>query len=131
MRAGPLSIAVSAGLSVAGASAFVLVTTLTGDYGWVARTGGAVWVFGLAMIILLPTVMPWLRSRTAVEPHDARAPQKEVAMVAMVRDPVCGMEIDPAASAETTEYEGEKYYFCNQDCKKSFDQDPEKYVAGA
>ena len=61
MSAGPLSIAVSAGLSVAGASAFVLVTTLTGDYGWVARIGGAVWVFGLAMIILLPTVMPWLR----------------------------------------------------------------------
>ena len=63
MSAGPLSIAVSAGLSLAGACAFLLVTLLTGDYGWVARLGGAVWVFVLAVIILLPTVMPMIRRR--------------------------------------------------------------------
>ena len=126
-----LSAAVYTSIALLAALAFFLVTLLTGDYTWVARVGGAAWVFGLSMIILMPTVTPWIRSRTAVEPHDARAPQKEVAMVAMVRDPVCGMEIDPAAAAGTTEYEGEKYYFCNQDCKKSFDQDPERYIAGA
>ena len=37
--------------------------TLAGDYSWVARIGGAIWVFGLSMIILMPTVTPWLRSR--------------------------------------------------------------------
>ena len=128
MRAGPLSIAVSAGLSVAGASAFLLVTLLTGDYGWVARTGGTVWVFALAMIILLPTVMPLLRSRAAEKTRDRRVSQMEVAMA---MDPVCGMEVDPGAAAGTSDYKGRTYYFCNQSCKKSFDEDPERYVPAA
>ena len=32
---------------------------------WVARIGGSAWVFGLSMIILMPTVTPWLRRRLA------------------------------------------------------------------
>jgi len=43
--------------------AFLAVTTLTGDYTWVARVGGAGWVFLLSMIILMPTLAPWLRRR--------------------------------------------------------------------
>ena len=128
MSARPLSIAVSAGLSLAGASAFLLVTLLTGDYGWVARTGGTVWVFALAMIILLPTVMPLMRSRAAEKPRDRRVSQLEVAMA---KDPVCGMEVDPATAAGTSEYKGRTYCFCNQSCKKSFDEDPAKYVPAA
>ena len=50
-------------LSLAAALAFFLVTVLTGDYSWVARVGGAVWVFLLSMIILMPTVTPWVRKR--------------------------------------------------------------------
>jgi hypothetical protein len=34
-----------------------------GEYNWVARAGGAGWVFLLAMIILMPTVTPWAHSR--------------------------------------------------------------------
>ncbi|HEU0291448.1 MAG TPA: YHS domain-containing protein [Anaerolineales bacterium] len=44
----------------------------------------------------------------------------------MVHDPVCGMDIDPATAAGTSEYEGQTYYFCSLGCKKSFDKDPEK-----
>ena len=44
------------------ALAFVLAATV-GDYDWVARLGGAGWVFVLAMIILMPTVTPWVRER--------------------------------------------------------------------
>jgi len=58
-----LSWVISLSLAGAGALAFLLVTLLTGDYDWVARLGGAAWVFMLAVIILLPTVMPWLRER--------------------------------------------------------------------
>jgi len=58
-----LSWAISLGVAGAGGLAFLAVTLLTGDYGWVARLGGAAWVFMLAVIILLPTVMPWLRER--------------------------------------------------------------------
>jgi len=128
MSAGPLSIALSAGFSAAGASAFLLVTLLTGDYGWVGRTGGTVWIFVLAMIILLPTVMPLMRSRAEKQPRDTRASQKEVAMA---KDPVCGMEVDPVTAAGTSDYKGQSYYFCNLSCKKSFEEEPEKYLAGA
>ena len=50
-------------------------------------------------------------------------------MAATVKDPVCGMEIDPAKAAGRSEYKGQTYYFCSPGCKKSFDKDPEKYVA--
>lgn len=50
-------------LGVAGA--FLLATVLTGDYTWVARLGGAGWVFLLAMIILMPTVTPLVKRRLA------------------------------------------------------------------
>ena len=45
------------------ASLAFLAVTLTGDYDWVARIGGAGWVFLLAMIITMPTVTPLLRAR--------------------------------------------------------------------
>jgi hypothetical protein len=65
MTARPLALAVSAGISLAGALAFLAVTLLTGDYSWTARIGGSIWLFLLAMIIALPTVMPLLnRSRS-------------------------------------------------------------------
>lgn len=43
-------------------------------------------------------------------------------------DPVCGMKIRKKAAAGTSEYKGKTYYFCNVNCKKSFDEDPEKYL---
>lgn len=33
-----------------------LVVTLAGKYDWVARIGGAIWVFLLSMIVLMPLV---------------------------------------------------------------------------
>ena len=45
-----------------------------------------------------------------------------------VKDPVCGMEIDPTTAAGKSEYKGQTYYFCSPGCKKSFDKDPEKYT---
>jgi len=50
-------------VSVLATGAFFAVTVLTGDYSWVARVGGSAWVFLLSMIILMPTVTPWLRRR--------------------------------------------------------------------
>jgi hypothetical protein len=44
------------------AAAVFFTITLTGDFGWVARIGGATWVFLLAMVILMPTVPAVLRS---------------------------------------------------------------------
>jgi len=45
-----------------------------------------------------------------------------------VKDLVCGMMIDPATAAATSEYRGKKYYFCAKGCKIAFDKDPEKFI---
>ncbi len=47
----------------------------------------------------------------------------------MAVDPVCKMEVKESEAAATSEYKGEKYYFCAVACKKAFDQDPEKYLS--
>ena len=49
--------------------------------------------------------------------------------MATVKDPVCGMEIDPATAAGSEEYEGTTYYFCSQSCHDSFMAEPAKYAA--
>ena len=46
----------------------------------------------------------------------------------MVKDPVCGMDVDPKTAAAKSDYQGKTYYFCSQGCKKAFDKEPQKYV---
>ena len=46
----------------------------------------------------------------------------------MERDVVCGMQVDPAKAAATSEYNGKTYYFCAKVCKTKFDADPAKYL---
>jgi hypothetical protein len=45
------------------ASLTVFVAATIGGYNWVARLGGAGWVFLLSMIILMPTLMPLVSER--------------------------------------------------------------------
>jgi YHS domain-containing protein len=47
----------------------------------------------------------------------------------MYKDPVCGMNVTPASAAGKSEYKGQIYYFCSPGCKKSFNENPEKYLA--
>ena len=49
----------------------------------------------------------------------------------MVKDPVCGMEVDEQQAAATAEYQGKTYYFCSPGCKKAFEKEPHKYVPAA
>lgn len=46
----------------------------------------------------------------------------------MAKDPVCGMDVEENTAAGKSEYEGKTYYFCSPGCKRSFDQNPEKYA---
>ncbi len=48
--------------------------------------------------------------------------------MAMVKDPVCGMQIDSESAAGKSEYQGKTYYFCGTGCKKAFDENPAKYA---
>ncbi len=45
-----------------------------------------------------------------------------------VKDPVCGMMIDPAKAAATRVHESVTYYFCGQGCAKAFDADVKGYA---
>jgi len=62
-RATFLSALAYTSVSLAAAGVFFAITALTGDDGWVARLGGAGWVFFLSMIILMPVVIPWMKQR--------------------------------------------------------------------
>ncbi len=46
-------------------------------------------------------------------------------------DPVCDMEIDPAAAAGAWPYEGITYYFCSVGCLERFKADPAGVLAVA
>ena len=46
----------------------------------------------------------------------------------MERDPVCGMDVDPATTKHSSEYRGQTYYFCSVMCKKAFEDDPQHYL---
>lgn len=46
----------------------------------------------------------------------------------MAVDPVCKMNVNEKTAKFKSEYKGKTYYFCEQACKKSFDEAPEKYL---
>ena len=47
----------------------------------------------------------------------------------MSRDPVCQMDVNEDDAAAASDYKGDRYYFCAEDCKQRFDADPERYVS--
>ena len=49
----------------------------------------------------------------------------------MKTDPVCGMKVDENQSQYQSQYGGQKYNFCSEDCKNKFDQKPEQYAKSA
>lgn len=63
------------------------------------------------------------KGKVTMEKHETH---DEQAMLAT--DPVCGMQVDPATAAATSEYQGKTYYFCAVGCKRQFDKDPQSYI---
>ncbi|MDB5650454.1 MAG: haloacid dehalogenase [Hyphomicrobiales bacterium] len=47
---------------------------------------------------------------------------------AKVKDPVCGMTVDPATAKHRTEHEGKSYFFCSAGCRQKFEDDPKCYL---
>ena len=58
-----------------------------------------------------------------------REPTTKEETMATVKDPVCGMEIDPSTAAASAEHEGTTYYFCSKSCHDSFVVEPTRYAA--
>jgi Cu(I)/Ag(I) efflux system membrane fusion protein len=49
---------------------------------------------------------------------------------ALVKDPVCGMDVDQVtakAASRTAEYDGQIYVFCSDECQGNFAKEPAKY----
>jgi Cu+-exporting ATPase len=47
---------------------------------------------------------------------------------AAVRDPVCGMSVDPATSRHRFDHNSETFHFCSTGCRTKFAADPAKYL---
>ena len=54
--------------------------------------------------------------------------QPQPATSAAKRDPVCGMNVNPATAKHIHEHDGEQYYFCSAGCVEKFKANPGKYL---
>ena len=64
--------------------------------------------------------------------QDPKPKRRELSMakVEQVKDPVCGMMVDPLNAAGTYEHKKQTYYFCSTHCVKRFGSDPEGFLKG-
>ncbi|HUH02050.1 MAG TPA: heavy metal-binding domain-containing protein, partial [Kofleriaceae bacterium] len=46
----------------------------------------------------------------------------------MVRDPVCGMSVDPASAKHSADHAGGRYFFCSARCREKFEATPARYL---
>lgn len=65
--------------------------------------------------------------------HDHGSPNAERVNNAtgdhVVRDPVCGMLVDPEAGKPSAQYLGRTYHFCSEGCRGKFQAEPEAYLS--
>ena len=62
-----------------------------------------------------------------VEVHEHEERKEEE--MATVKDPVCGMDIDPASAAASEEYEGKTYHFCSEACHQKFVANSDQFAS--
>ncbi|WP_370302109.1 heavy metal translocating P-type ATPase [Pseudooceanicola sp.] len=55
------------------------------------------------------------------------AQTRQDSTVQIIRDPVCGMTVDPEAGRPSAEHDGHTYHFCSDGCRAKFVNDPEGY----
>ncbi|WP_275190758.1 heavy metal translocating P-type ATPase [Bradyrhizobium sp. CSA112] len=60
--------------------------------------------------------------------HDRHSHHDHAHNAAAVRDPVCGMTVNPATSKHRFDYRGETFHFCSAGCRTKFAADPVAYL---
>jgi Cu+-exporting ATPase len=73
------------------------------------------------------TTSPGIQTAVAAKPAVASLPI--LASEPRVKDPVCGMMVDPQKAAGKVEHGGKTYFFCSPRCKERFEKEPEKFLA--
>ena len=58
-----ISVVIYTTISLAAALSFAIIASALGRYTPAAVYGGAMWVFLLTMIVTMPTITPWMKSR--------------------------------------------------------------------
>ena len=58
-------------------------------------------------------------------------PTEDATAATTVKDPVCGMDVNPAASTHRSEHDGNTFHFCSAQCKAKFDDDPAAYSSSS
>ncbi len=61
---------------------------------------------------------------------DTSAQAHQSSTSGIVRDPVCGMEVDPVSSEHRADHNERTYYFCSEGCRSRFLDEPDRYVPG-
>jgi Cu+-exporting ATPase len=49
----------------------------------------------------------------------------------LMKDPVCGMTVDPRSAAGHSEFAGTTFYFCSRSCKERFERNPAQFAENA
>lgn len=83
-----------------------------------------------------PSPVCSLPSRSAADTHGrARAllryPKVQEATVTGIKDPICGMMVDPGSAPGRSRFEGTTYYFCSVACLRHFEAEPARYADGS
>jgi Cu+-exporting ATPase len=55
---------------------------------------------------------------------------EEESLAEEVKDPVCGMTVNPETTNLTYDHKGKTYFFCCEHCLEKFRKDPENYLSG-
>ncbi|SFV32356.1 heavy metal translocating P-type ATPase [Hyphomicrobium facile] len=63
-------------------------------------------------------------AKSCCSSHDHAAPTH----AGIVKDPVCGMTVDPNTAKHHADHDGKTYYFCSAGCRTKFIADPIKYL---
>jgi P-type Cu+ transporter len=63
------------------------------------------------------------------EAHLSQAHDHAAAADTAVKDPVCGMTVDPHSAKHRHVHDGRPYYFCSGRCREKFAADPVKYLS--
>ncbi|HVN90725.1 MAG TPA: heavy metal translocating P-type ATPase [Candidatus Binataceae bacterium] len=64
-------------------------------------------------------------------PSVTEHPDDEGKAASEVKDPVCGMRVDPAKARWRCDHAGVTYYFCREGCLTKFSADPSQYLSAA
>src|SRR5919112_1117403 len=64
----------------------------------------------------------------AADDHAGHAHREAASAEHRVKDPVCGMSVDPHNAKHRAEHNGHPFYFCSAGCRTKFLADPGRYL---